>query len=113
MNFAVASTDGENIDLHFGKASSICIFDYDDGEINFLDKYNIDIDEDKHHQGSLIVNFLNNHNIKTIFVLQIGFKSKIKVDDAGIKVVVDEGSIKDAVLKYVNHLKFMEKPVEF
>ncbi|WP_461463076.1 NifB/NifX family molybdenum-iron cluster-binding protein [Methanobrevibacter sp.] len=113
MKFAVASSDGENIDLHFGKASSICIFDYDDEDIELLDKYELDIDEDKHHQGSIIVNFLNNHNIKTIFVLQIGFKSKIKVDDAGIKVVVDEGSIKEAVLKYVNHLKFMEKPIEF
>ncbi len=113
MKFAVASSDGENIDLHFGKASSVCIFDYDDGKIEFLEKYEIDIDENKHHQGSLIVNFLNNHNIKTIFVQQIGFKSKIKVDDAGIKVVVDEGTIEDAVEKYVNHLKFMEKPVEF
>ena len=30
MRIAVASTDGENVDLHFGKARSLYVYEYDD-----------------------------------------------------------------------------------
>ena len=35
MRIAVASTNGENVDLHFGKARSLYVYEYDEDEDKF------------------------------------------------------------------------------
>ncbi|MGN0092865.1 MAG: NifB/NifX family molybdenum-iron cluster-binding protein [Methanobrevibacter sp.] len=111
MKFAFASTDGRNVNLHFGKASSIYVYNYDDDNLEFQDKITVEIEEDKPHQGVKIVKALKEHGVDTIFVGQIGFKSKVRVDDAGIKVIVDEGPIEEVLERYIKHLEFMDKPL--
>ena len=43
-----------------------------------------------------------------LFCVQYGFKSKIKADNAGLKLVMDEGPIDEVLQKYIDHVKFME-----
>ena len=40
--------------------------------------------------------------------VQYGFKSKIKADDQGIKLVMDEGPIDEVLKRYVDHVNFMK-----
>ena len=46
MRIAVASTNGENVDLHFGKARSLYVYEYDEKEdkFNFIDQRNVEIE---------------------------------------------------------------------
>lgn len=113
MKYAFASTDGKNVNLHFGKASSIYVYDYEEGNLEFKEKITVEIENDKPHQGVKVVKALKEANVDHIFVGQIGFKSKVRVDDAGITVVVDEGPIEEVLDRYIKHLEFMDKPLKF
>ena len=44
MRIAVASTDGENVDLHFGKAHSLYVYEYDEekDELKFIDQRTVE-----------------------------------------------------------------------
>jgi hypothetical protein len=44
-----------------------------------------------------------------LIAVQYGFKSKIKAEDAGIKLVMDEGPIDEVLERYINHVEFMRK----
>ena len=48
MRIAVASTNGENVDLHFGKARSLYVYEYDEesDEFKFIDQRNVEIEAD-------------------------------------------------------------------
>ncbi len=39
---------------------------------------------------------------------KLGFKSKIKADDAGLKLVMDEGPIDEVLKRYTDHVEFMK-----
>ena len=41
MRIAVASTNGENVDLHLGKGKSVYIYDYD-GQLSFVEKRDVE-----------------------------------------------------------------------
>ena len=41
MRLAVVSSDGVNVDLHLGKAKSVCIYDYVDDNVEFVEKRDI------------------------------------------------------------------------
>ena len=49
MRIAVASTNGENVDLHFGKARSLYVYEYDEesDEFKFIDQRNVEIERMK------------------------------------------------------------------
>ena len=103
---AVVSSDGENVDLHLGKGKSIYVYDYD-GEIKFVEKRDVEIAEDSKHQGGKVIKACRDCDI--LIAVQYGFKSKIKAEDAGIKLVMDEGSISDVLKRYIDHVEFMKK----
>lgn len=105
MRLAAVSSDGKNIDLHLGKGSSIYVYDYDE-EISFTEKRVIDISQDSKHQGGKVIQTCADCDV--IFCVKYGFKSKIRADDAGIKLVEDEGPIDEVLKKYVDHVNFMK-----
>ena len=57
MRIAVTSSDGENVDLHFGKGNSLYVYDYNEenGDLNFLEHRTVAIEEDKKEQSYLII----------------------------------------------------------
>ena len=66
-----------------------------------------EISENSKHQGGKVIQACNDCDV--LIAVQYGFKSKIKADDAGIKLVMDEGSIDSVLKRYINHVEFMKK----
>lgn len=104
MRLAVVSSDGENVDLHLGKGKSVFIYDYED-ELTFVERRDVEIAEDSKHQGGKVIKACNDCDV--LISLQYGFKSKIKADDAGIKLVMDEGPVDEVLQRYIDHVNFM------
>ena len=102
MRLAVVSSDGVNVDMHLGRGKTVYIYD----DLEFVEKREVEISEDLKHQGGKVIKACNDCDV--IIAVQYGFKSKIKAEDAGIKLVMDEGSVDDAVKRYINHVEFMK-----
>ena len=105
MRLAVVSSDGENVDLHLGKGKSLYIYDWD-GELNFVEVRDVEITEDSKHQGGKVLNACSDCDV--LIAVQYGFKSKIKAEDVGIKLVMDEGPIDEVLKRYIDHVNFMK-----
>lgn len=106
MRLAVVSSDGKNVDLHLGKGKSVYVYDYD-AELNFAEKREVEIAEDTKHQGGKVINACMDCDV--LIAVQYGFKSKIKAEDADIRLVMDEGPIDEVLERYIDHVKFMQK----
>ncbi|MBP3790995.1 MAG: dinitrogenase iron-molybdenum cofactor biosynthesis protein [Methanobrevibacter sp.] len=106
MRLAVVSSDGENVDLHLGKGSTVYIYEYDD-DLSFVESRDVEISPDSKHQGGKVIKACEDCDV--LICVQYGFKSKIKAEDAGIKLVMDEGPIDEVLQKYIDHVEFMRK----
>ncbi|MDR2544322.1 MAG: FeMo cofactor biosynthesis protein [Methanobrevibacter sp.] len=106
MKIAIASSDGENVDLHFGKANSIYIYDFDGEKTEYVEHRNVNIDADEKHQWTKVLETISDCDV--IISVQSGFKSRFGIEKAGLKNVDDEGSIEDVLKRYVDHYKFMK-----
>lgn len=104
MRLAVVSSDGKNVDLHLGRGNSIYVYDYGD-ELTFVENRNLEIAEDSKHQGGKVIKACEDCDV--LFCVQYGFKSKIKAEDANIKLVMDEGPIDEVLQRYIDHVEFM------
>ena len=102
MRLAVVSSDGENVDLHLGRGKSVYIYE----DLDFVEKRDIEIAENSKHQGGKVIKSCSDCDV--IISAQYGFKSKIKADDAGIKLVMDEGSVDEVIKRYLGHVEFMK-----
>lgn len=104
MKIAIASSNGENVDLHLGKAYSLYIYEYDDEGITLLEHRILELEDDKHQGGKVIQSC---EDCDVIISVKYGFKSKIKAEDAKIKLVSDEGPIDEVLKRYIDHYNFM------
>jgi predicted Fe-Mo cluster-binding NifX family protein len=111
MRIAVASSDGKNVDLHFGKARSIYIFDFDEKGDNkiFVEKRTVEFESGQKHQWMKTLNVIKDCDV--VICVQAGFKSKFGLDEEGIKLVEDEGPIEEVLNRYIDHYKFMNTPL--
>ena len=105
MRLAVVSSDGVNVDLHLGRGKSVYVYDYDE-DVSFVERRDIEIAEDARHQGGKVIKACEDCDV--LIAVQYGFKSKIKAEDAGIKLVEDEGPISDVLKRYIDHYNFMK-----
>ena len=105
MRIAVVSSDGVNVDLHLGKGKSIYVYEYGD-EIQLVDERAVEIAEDSKHQGGKVIKACSDCDV--LIAVEYGFKSKIKAENAGIKLVRDEGPIDEVLKRYINHVNFMK-----
>ncbi|MBQ9160248.1 MAG: dinitrogenase iron-molybdenum cofactor biosynthesis protein [Methanobrevibacter sp.] len=106
MRLAVVSSDGENVNLHLGKGKSVYVYDYDE-ELSFVEHRFVEIAEDSKHQGSKVLKACEDCDV--LISVQFGFKSKMKAEDQGIKLVMDEGPIDEVLKRYIDHVEFMKK----
>ncbi|WP_295589618.1 NifB/NifX family molybdenum-iron cluster-binding protein [uncultured Methanobrevibacter sp.] len=104
MRLAVVSSDGKNVDLHLGRGKSVYVYDYAD-ELKFVERRDVEISEDAKHQGGKVITAC--HDCDVLIAVQFGFKSKIKADDAGIRLVMDEGPVDEVLQRYIDHYNFM------
>lgn len=105
MRIAVVSSDGENVDLHLGRGSGVYVYDCGE-EISFVERRDVEISEDSKHQGGKVLKACTDCDV--LIAVQYGFKSKIKADDQGIKLVMDEGPIEEVLKRYIDHVNFMK-----
>jgi len=108
MRIAVASSDGENVNLHFGKAKSLYIYEYDEksDEINFIEHRTVEIDSNTKHQNPKIINTIE--DCEVAICEQYGVKASMHAKEAGLKLVNEEGTIEEAIKKYIDHVNFMK-----
>ena len=106
MRLAIVSSDGENVDLHLGRGKSVFIYDYED-ELSFVERRDIEIADDAKHQGGKVIKICSDCDV--LIAVQYGFKSKIKAEDAGIRLVMDEGPVDEVLKRYIDHVEFMRK----
>mgnify|MGYP003571555038 CR=1 FL=1 len=108
MRIAVASSNGENVDLHFGKAKSLYVYEYDEEEdkFNFIDQRNVEIEVDMKHQNPKIIKAIE--DCEVCICEQFGPKAAIYSEDAGLKLVKDEGTVEEVLRKYIGHVNFMK-----
>lgn len=104
MRLAVVSSDGKNVDLHLGRGKSVYVYDYAD-ELKFVERRDVELSEDAKHQGGKVIKAC--HDCDVLISVQFGFKSKIKADDAGIRLVMDEGPVDEVLQRYIDHYNFM------
>jgi len=111
MRMAVASSNGKDVDLHFGKARSICIFDFDEEGNNktFVERRTVEFEPGQKHQWMKTLNTIDDCDI--VICVQAGFKSKFGIEEAGLKLVEDEGPIDEVLNRYIEHYKFMKAPL--
>jgi len=97
MRFAVASTDGANVDTHFGKAERFLVFDLDEQlkliEIRPSERLSVDdpnhpFDPDKFGR---VVTLLK--DCSRVYVARIGDMPAAKLKEMGIAPVVYSGPI--------------------
>ncbi|MCC7553380.1 MAG: dinitrogenase iron-molybdenum cofactor biosynthesis protein [Methanobacteriaceae archaeon] len=109
MKIAIASSDGKNLDSHLGKATCLYIYEIDGDKTTFLEKRETGVDTSKKHSGILVLETAK--DCEAIISLKFGFSTKMKADDANIKLVIDEGTVEDVLKRYVDHINFMNKPL--
>lgn len=105
MRIALASSNGDIVDLHLGKAASLAIYDVVDNDFDFVETRKLAIDKDAKHQGGDVIQECSDCDV--IISTKYGFKSKIKAEDAGIKLVSDEGPVDEVLQRYIDHYNFM------
>ena len=105
MRLAVVSSDGVNVDLHLGKAKSVCIYDYVDDNVEFVEKRDIEIDDNSKHQGNIVIKACSDCDV--LISVQYGFKTKVLANEVGIKLVMDEGTIDEVLQRYIDHYNFI------
>ena len=108
MRIAVASTNGENVDLHFGKANSLYVYEYDEenDEFKFIDQRNVEIEPDMKHQNPKIIKAIE--DCEVAICQQFGPKAAIYAEDAGLKLIQEECTVEEALRKYIDHVNFMK-----
>ncbi|MBC7117690.1 NifB/NifX family molybdenum-iron cluster-binding protein [Methanothermobacter tenebrarum] len=106
MKIAVASSDGENVDLHFGKASKFIIYEFDGEKVEMIDERKVNVDFAEKHQWMKTLDAVRDCDI--VIAVQAGLRAKFGLEEAGIKFVSDEGPIDDVIRRYIKHYKFMK-----
>lgn len=109
MKIAIASSDGKNVDLHFGKAESLCIFQFDGENEKFLEKRHVKFEKGQRHQWMKTLKAIEDCDV--VICVQTGLKSRIGIEEAGLKLVEDTGTVNDALKRYIDHYKFMNTPI--
>ncbi|MDL2246657.1 dinitrogenase iron-molybdenum cofactor biosynthesis protein [Methanobrevibacter sp. OttesenSCG-928-K11] len=111
MKIAITSNDGENVDTHLGKSLYLSIYDVDGDDFNFIERRETGVDVSEKHSGGIVLELAQDCDV--IITAKYGFKSKIKADNANIKLVEDEGPIDEVLKRYIDHVKFLDKPINF
>jgi nitrogen fixation protein NifX len=97
---AIASTDGENIDLHFAKSSQFYIFDVHDKDYAFVEvRKNPEIIRHGEIEFQKIMAILK--DCSAIVVSQIGYGAAKYIFSTGIRVFEAPYPIKDVLHKFV------------
>ncbi len=109
MKIAVASSDGINADLHFGKANHFSIYEFNEEEAIFVESRDVSIAKGEKHQWKRPLEIIDDCDV--VICVQAGMNGKFGLEQKGIKLVEDEGTVEEVLYRYIKHYKFMKKPL--
>ncbi|MGF7119482.1 NifB/NifX family molybdenum-iron cluster-binding protein [Methanobacterium oryzae] len=101
MKIAVATSDGKNVDLHFGSADIFLIFEIEENNVNFLElreKPRVPINE---HSDRWTVSLKLLEDCNAVFCSRIGDEPKESLQSKGIETVESQKSLKKAIKDYL------------
>jgi len=101
MKIAVATSDGKNVDLHFGSAEIFLIFEIEENNVNFLElreKPRVQINE---HSDRWTVSLKPLKDCDAVFCSRIGDEPKESLQSKGIGILESQKSIKEAINDYI------------
>ena len=111
MRIAVSVTDDEKFTQHFGRAQKFLIYEFDGEKTEFIDRReSLKIPGEKHQWGKSLKVV---DDCDVVICLQIGMTAKPGLKSMGKKVVEDEGPVEEVLTRFVEHEKFMNKPLNF
>lgn len=109
MKIAVASSDGINADLHFGKANHFSIYEFNEEKAIFLEIRDVSLAEGEKHQWKRPLEIIDDCDV--VICVQAGINGKFGLGQKGIKLVEDEGTVEEVLDRYIKHYQFMKKPL--
>jgi predicted Fe-Mo cluster-binding NifX family protein len=109
MKIAVASSDGTNADLHFGKAEHFSIYEFNEEKAVFIERRSVSITEGEKHQWKKPLDIIEDCDV--VICVQAGMNGKFGLEQKGIKLVEDEGTVEEVLDRYIKHYNFMKKPL--
>ncbi len=108
MRFAVATSDQINAD-HFGRAKGFAIYQWEGDDPEFVEYIETNINPEEKHQWNKSLSILG--DCEVIIAAQAGMKAKYGIKKANLKLVEDEGTVEEVVNRFIQHEKFMNKPI--
>jgi nitrogen fixation protein NifX len=77
MRIAIASSNGESVDQHFGQADNFLIYDVGDKEVAFVEDREVSIEQEySHHSDEYLAQLVELlSDCSAVFVLKIGVRS--------------------------------------
>lgn len=69
----MASSNGKDVNLHFGKAKKLFVYDINGEDIKFVEERNVDVSDEIKHQGSKVIEAVS--DCETVIVVQYGPKN--------------------------------------
>jgi predicted Fe-Mo cluster-binding NifX family protein len=111
MKIAISVTEDEKFTEHFGKAQKFLIYEFDGDKAVFLDRRESKKISGEKHQWGKSLKVVEDCNV--VICLKIGMTAKPGLKSEGKKVVEDEGTVDEVLNRFVEHEKFMNKPLNF
>lgn len=109
MKIAVAVTDNEKFTDHFGKAQKFLIYELINDQMNFIEtRESLKVPNEKHQWSKSLK---TTEDCDVIICLQIGLRAKPALKQLNKKVVEDDGPVGNVLQRFIEHVKFMSKPV--
>ena len=106
MKIALASSDGKNVNLHFGKAFKFSIYELEDNKPKFLEFREVKKILDEKHQWNKSLRIIR--DCEVVICVQAGIKARLGLKKAGIKLFVEEGPVEEVLERYMKHEDFMD-----
>lgn len=102
MKIAVASNNGKTVNLHFGDASCVLIFEIDGNQVNFVElrekpRKPIKDHSDRWRHSLELVN-----DCKAVLCSKIGPEPKETLQNEGIESIESQKKVQDAIKDYLS-----------
>jgi nitrogen fixation protein NifX len=104
LKIAVASTDGNIVDLHFGDANRFLIFKIEEGEGRFQEIREKTAMPLNNHQERWVASIDLINDCKAVLCSKIGTEPTIELRKLGIKPIQLDCDVKEAVNECSKHL---------
>lgn len=103
IRIAIASSDGKNVDLHFGDASHFLIFQVEGNKVNFVELREKENKPLQEHSDRWMQSLNMIKDCKAILCSKMGQEPAFKLKEVGITPVQFTGTILEAIKFYLSN----------